>query len=418
MPKNNRNLLSGLSGIQKLLSFGIIGLLLILFSLMSALYIIQYKPSIAFYNVPALTQKSITDSVQSANNKQYKVITLDNTIPLSKQKKSFKKASYLFLTEDFDTINYLKTDKNVKTISTSFFTGYCSNFVEDTVARHGTAAELPLLYDFYQLDINFPAFEKTNLSTITYWNDLKKFLKEEENQFLSPFLFAGNDDVQLINLIGVITEAVNSSADLKNAQKELYEAFINNNLDLELSKLSQPESKEGLLYPAILELKNMISEGLLHTSTLNLSMEDFQFQLNNKMCAAAFLRLSDHRQISRSVIEDYTTIYCPEIQKADAGRDADRTFSAPKIAAVKLKNNRRADNVLVRLSNTNQTELCSYSGLAPVQRECQVPDHQADDVRYWLAASKGPVLPLAAALPSKEARTAAAIYFRNLLQQQ
>ena len=172
------------------------------------------------------------------------------------------------------------------------------------------------------------------------------------------------------------------------------------------------------IYPAIFELKNMISEGLLHTSTLNLSMEDFQFQLNNKMCAAAFLRLSDHRQISRSVIEDYTTIYCPEIQKADAGRDADRTFSAPKIAAVKLKNNRRADNVLVRLSNTNQTELCSYSGLAPVQRECQVPDHQADDVRYWLAASKGPVLPLAAALPSKEARTAAAIYFRNLLQQQ
>ena len=65
---------------------------------------------------------------------------------------------------------------------------------------------------------------------------------------------------------------------------------------------------------------------------------------------------------------------------------------------------RQRKDVLLNLVRTRQTELCTESGLAPVQKNCIVPDLQADDVRYWLAASNGPTLPLAAALPTTEAK--------------
>lgn len=66
------------------------------------------------------------------------------------------------------------------------------------------------------------------------------------------------------------------------------------------------------------------------------------------------------------------------------------------------KNNNCITDLAAAISNSKQELLCKETGLAPVQKNSQVPDHQADDVRYWLAASLGPATPLAGYLPDTQ----------------
>ena len=45
-----------------------------------------------------------------------------------------------------------------------------------------------------------------------------------------------------------------------------------------------------------------------------------------------------------------------------------------------------------------QGKLADDTGLVPVLANCHVPDHQADDIRYWIAATNAPLVPLGDAI--------------------
>ena len=75
--------------------------------------------------------------------------------------------------------------------------------------------------------------------------------------------------------------------------------------------------------------------------------------------------------------------------------------------------NKHIQTFVKNLSNSLQTELSIKTGLSPVQKNCQVPDHQADDVHYWIAASKGPLQPLTCAIPSYQIQNQVATYIKN-----
>ena len=142
------------------------------------------------------------------------------------------------------------------------------------------------------------------------------------------------------------------------------------------------------------------------------NLEENLYYLDNQICGIFFTKLSDHRKIDRQVINNYKSIYFPSTQITD-----NRKFCAYQYTAIVQTKNKHIQTLAQNLSNSLQKELSTKTGLAPVQKNCQVPDHQSDDVRYWLAASNGPVNPLSCAIPSKKAQKQTADFIRNQLSE-
>ena len=99
--------------------------------------------------------------------------------------------------------------------------------------------------------------------------------------------------------------------------------------------------------------------------------------------------------------------------------NVERTFSAPIIMAIPYSKNKIAMDSIKKLATVEYQERLSIkTGLAPVQKNCAIPDRQADDVRYWVAASEVPFVGLSeAAFTDAKTRKMFADILRMYLQQ-
>ncbi|MCR4736463.1 MAG: hypothetical protein K5829_15815 [Treponema sp.] len=398
--------------VQIFLIGGILFFILLIVASLGILAIKNNKASIAFYNIEASTQEAIL----SILNSDYKIITLDSSKTLSSQEKDFKNSTFLFAQLDYDIMEFCNTSSKVKALSTDYLNGMPSSIVASVPETKDKIKYLPLLYDFYQIDVNFQAFKtfskENSNQNIDYWDDYIDFLTFYSRQDRNPLIFEGKDPYTNLAIIGMLTEALSSKndaaadaysdfcEDLYSAFKKDYSTKDDSSNDFKnLSELLEKECAEGgLLSDAIKEFAQMINANIIPSGIFNFTNEELNFYLENKISLSAIYKLSNHRQLNRSIINNFSTIYCPS--KSDRSI---RKFEAPVICAIMLKKNEQSTKELADLSNNRQTQLSTKSGLAPVQKNCSVADIQADDVRYWLAASNGPLLPLYAALPSKEA---------------
>jgi hypothetical protein len=196
----------------------------------------------------------------------------------------------------------------------------------------------------------------------------------------------------------MISEALSSPTEYEVMTKNLYAAY-KNGLEALQTELENLLTSDSALKKAVDAVNYLISKKFISSTAITFSDDDIQFYVDNQLSLFYFTKLSKHRQIERTIINNYKSIYCP-----GATTTSTRKFSAPEIGVLCVKEKKYTKDVLLNLVRTRQTELCTESGLAPVQKNCIVPDLQADDVRYWLAASNGPTLPLAAALPTTEAK--------------
>ena len=117
-----------------------------------------------------------------------------------------------------------------------------------------------------------------------------------------------------------------------------------------------------------------------------MTYRDVRSFLQSNLSAAYFMSLSEHRKTSTEIISKYETQFVPSVNKSDR-----RNFCVPAILAVQLKKNKVAKHSIEQLASKYQQRLSNKTKLAPVQAKCEVPDHQADDVRFWVAASSEPV---------------------------
>ena len=109
--------------------------------------------------------------------------------------------------------------------------------------------------------------------------------------------------------------------------------------------------------------------------------------MENNMASVVVMSLADHRNIAHNAIEPFTSIYFPSDITPDS-----RHFVAPIFYAVPFTNNKKA---LLKMENLiaveTQETLTRATGLAPVLARCRTPDKQADDARYWVAATNTPL---------------------------
>lgn len=404
-----------MSKLKMFVIISIIVLLLIVAGALTAISVASYKPTVAFYNVSEKVQETLLKEIQDMpvgkKNKKlkYNVLVLDSTIPLSSQKQ-IKKAELLFATMDMDVQDFAKT-KKVVPLDKKLLEGMPSATRATALMNKDKLLAVPLLYDMYEIDVNRPAFNDSKVKRISIWNDLVSFLKETKKNDFQPMVLAGGNPDEALNFVGSMVEAVSGKDALVSAEEKIYAAFKTGNKN-QVIDVIEKLSKEGeVFYDAIKVIQEIYKDKCLNQSTFSFQTQDSLFYIENELCNTVFLKLSDHRKIDFSVINYYTSIYVPGTSASN-----DRGFLAPTICGLALKSKNEVTSTLNLLSSSRQSTLSLKTGLAPVQANCSTPDTQADDVRFWLAASTGPIMPLSGALPSEDMKKAAAEWFATQIR--
>ena len=399
---------------------GTVSIFLMISALISFIAIRNYKPSVAFYNIDSSAQQVILSML----DKEYKTVVLDESVPLSAQKNDFKNCSLIFAQTDYDVIDFCNSSSKVKTVPADFLSGMPSTVVEfvKTNSLNEKIHFVPLLFDFYQIDIDFAAYKEFSSQNsnrpLNYWDDFSDFLSFYAKFQKNPLVFYGKEPKNLLAITGILAEALPQNEDAPVLYEEfcsaLYRAFKTDDSNFNNVRQIMEEacSEQGFLYPAITELSKIVKNQSLQKNTFQLEQKELYFYLENGVSFSAFLKLSDHRKIDHKSIGKFSSIYFPS--RTDR---VSRKFASPCICAIPLKNNAKIKKQIELLSNNRQTELSTRTGLSPVQKNCSVADHQADDVRYWIAASDGPVFPLYAAVPSNQAQNlCASLILEHILQ--
>jgi len=416
MKKNEKKAKVKLTRLQKIFIFGSSGIVFIGAILILILSIASRRPQVAFYNIPEKTQevifKQLNERQRVRQEKAFEIIALDSSIPISLQEKALKKADLIIATNDYNTKSFFNTNKNIKPLPAEYVEGMPSATIQTLEVTNNTTKYLPVLYDFYEIDVNYSLFVEKETKNISLWSDLVNFAQSSKGSVPAPFLVIGAEDEKMINSFGMVIEALYGYEELQKIEDTIYSAFkkdlyLNSANNEVLSKtLSELTSGDNAFNNTALTFIKMQNSELLQNNYKAFVNQDFKFFMEEHLCAAAFTSLSEHRTVSHNALKSYKSIYTPGIVE-----NQDRKFLAPVIVAASC--NKKFNDYTKYLGETKQTELCTATGLAPVQKSCSVPDVQADDVRYWLAASAGPIMPLSAAVPSDKAKKVLAQYIRD-----
>lgn len=396
--------------------------LLILFSALILLVSISSKkPVAAFYGISERNQKQIVSVLQTTHTRKnkkslpFEIVSLDSSISLERALKKSKKADLLFIEGGLNK-NYAEklSEKKSGGISVSLLNGMTSSIKQLVEEKKQKIYSVPLLIDNYELDVNLEKFYASNIKQLNVLSDLEKLAKVTKSSTPSPIVFAGADDERLINFFGALIEAVSGSETLNSARtkisNKIAEGKVSQNDFYDL--LTGLTGSRGELNDTFKILKNWQNQGLLPKNITSITTKDITAFLQADLSTAAFMTLSDHREIERDIISNYSSVYYPAVQQ-----NIPRSFTSPVIFAVPLSKDKVSQKAVYKLSDELQTKLSAATGLAPVQANCPVPDVQADNVRYWVAASGTPVTPLAQSLfVSKQQQNSFAEALRSLLR--
>lgn len=360
---------------KKLFYIIIAAILLLLAVLISVITLVSVKPSVAFYHVDELVQNVLLKELNSSSTKKYKVIVLDEEIPLSEQTKTVSKANLLIALND----------KNVQE-----FTANSSKVVEPVV---------PVLYDFYLLDLNRKA-EKT--SAFSKLQDLQDFYfySSEITGKIPALQFAGGDPAEMLNTLGMFYEALHGWTAYEALLEDFYNAWKTENLE---DYFSYQVSESGSLYEVISLLKKYLDKEIFNRKCLGFNSDDLLFQIDNDQTLNVILKLSDHHRIAQS----NTNRFNPELCPAASNSSNKRKYVAAEICAISLKNSSGNKKALSAM-NEHQAELSTLTGLAPADAGCSTSDALTEEISYWRADSEGTLMPLSGALPSADAQRIAA----------
>lgn len=396
--------------------------LLILFAaLILIVSISSKKPVAAFYGISERNQKQIVSVLQTTHTRKnknslpFEIVSLDSSISLERVLKKSKQPDLLFIENGLNKDYAEKlSEKKSGGISVSLLNGMTSSIKQLVVEKKQKIYSVPLLIDNYELDVNLEKFYSSNIKQLNVLSDLEKLAKVTKSSTPSPIVFAGADDERLINFFGALIEAVSGSETLNSAKikisNKIAEGKVSQNDFYDL--LTGLTGSKGELNDTFKILKSWQNQGLLPKNITSITTKDITAFLQADLSTAAFMTLSDHREIDRDIISNYSSVYYPALQQ-----NVPRSFTSPVIFAVPLSKDKVSQKAVYKLSDELQTKLSAATGLAPVQANCPVPDVQADNVRYWVAASGTPVTPFAQSLfVSKQQQNSFAEALRSLLR--
>lgn len=271
---------------------------------------------------------------------------------------------------------------------------------------------VPILSNHFEIDVKTSLFEESKIGFVNVISDIEKLSGYSKNSVRFPILFAAENDDELINVYGALTEALCGIEEWQNAAEKIKSAgSAEKHSEMsELSLLAENIVNEGEpFYKANALLKKWIENGFLPKNISQIKSRDIKAFAQEKETCVIFMTLEEHRTYEKNTISEYSSIYFPATKT-----DSPRHFTAPEIMAVPMSKNKVSREAIKLLSNDFQKNLAFETGLSPVQTQCSVPDSQADDARYWIAASEKPLPALSdAAFLNSEQKSAFAKKLRE-----
>lgn len=396
-------------------------IILIFLLLFLILYFVSRKPVAAFYGIPESTQNGITAVLQQTHTRRnkrslpYEIVTLNDAVDLKTALKSAKKPDILFINNGLNADYAVSISAAKKTgFDTGILDGMTTSIKNSAPSAKGLITGVPLLIDNYEVDVQLESFTKSGVGSVTVWNDITKLAGKVRTNSVIPILFPAENDESLINLFGALVESTSGVHAWNSMVQKLIALSESGNTTFSaygelVNQMNQPD---GELFGAVSLIQSWKKDGLIPNNISQISFKDITAYMSANLTPIAFMTLSQHRTIEYKTISKFSSIYYPSVNS-----DAERYFTAPVILAVPLSKDKVAHNSVRLLSNSMQTQLCSRTGLAPVQANCSTPDKQSDDVRYWVAASNKPLPTLSdAAFTKKTERNAFASALRALLK--
>lgn len=347
--------------------------------------------TIAFYGVDDSTRLALQNYVQDwakEKNVKLKFSVLDDRKTLKSQALSVNNAALVF-TVSGHAVQFA-ADKSARKsgFSPDLLSAMTSSMKSSAVlnADGSLVKALPVLTDNFEISVNYSAFKNSGLAAITTWNDLEAFFRQQKTKLDAPLNFAGGDSSVLLDLLGALAEAFDGAVEYNRAAEMIKSAAEKKWNHLALAE-SLCGSYNAPLYSAAKKLSEWYKAGYLNRDCFNYTEKDIKAYMNARLSSTVFMPLNHHRRVDTNTIKFFSTIYLPS-----ANLPGSRAFTAPVVYAVPQKKNSKLALLAQYLTSVEgQEKLSRESGLAPVLSHCRTPDRQADDVRYWVAATNSPL---------------------------
>lgn len=368
----------------------------------------KLKPhtNVAFYGLNDMQKKAIiTELSEVTGNKGKKILynftELNDALPVAPQLKGKYDILFTLFGKNEEQVLAAtpeKKEEKVALASTILDGTTISVHQKAVITKSGNIAAVPLLLDHCEIDIDRSVLKQCGIKTIASWLDIEKFAVAAQKYIPQPVVFAGGDSDSFLGMMGALTESLSGKKAYDDAVAAIQQKLYNrdkkapeltvNDYDELIASLA--ESDDAPLHNAVQLLLRWQRLGLLHSEVFQMTNADVLAFMDAKIAAVTFMTLTEHRTVEHETIERYSSIYYPSERTATL-----RSFSAPVIAAIPRSTEKNTELTIAHLiAPSVQESLSRGCGLAPVQANCHVADHQADDVRYWIAATNAPLAPL------------------------
>ena len=363
--------------------------------------------TVAFYRIDGKQRQGITDVINKiAEEHKFSVVfnQYDSEKSLDSQLLLSKKPNLILTTGGFAVSSAVGSASKKAALSSDISGGMTSSMRSAIKQKDDKIFAVPFLSSHFEVDIDTQEFRDSSVKNINTWNDMEKFMLDQKKRKDSPFIFAGGEHDTFLDMIGAFAESLDGLSSYTQAAKILKE----NEKDFNAVKVAallcdEPDSP---LATTIKTLKNWYLRGLIHQGVFSFKSTDVDAFADSRLASILIMSLEDHRATSQKSISRFTSIYFPSEHGANS-----RVFTGKTYYAVPVKKSSKNQILLsALLSQTYQENLSRATGLAPVLAQCRTPDKQADDARYWIAATTAPLAGLSSEvyLTAEQKKTLAA----------
>ena len=259
--------------------------------------------------------------------------------------------------------------------------------------KGSSVTRLPVLLDSQEILFDQILLKTTKTKSLNSWQEIEKFASASGVE--RKIVFAGKDSRMLCGVLTMLTESISGKEAVEKIRLELLK---DGDIAEKVTRLS--DSPDAPLYAATHTLARWQKEGLLNQSVYSFENRDVQALMYARNAAVVFTTLTRHRAVDYTTISRYVSLPVFSDEKMafvpSFRRWEERALVSPYIVAVPLSQSKVLKDDLEKLTDPKAQEaLSKETGLAPVLANCRTPDLQADDLRYWVAATGEPLKSLA-----------------------
>ena len=369
---------------KKILVGAIAAFLLILLICGIALFAPSKKFTVAFYKISDKQRQGITEVLGTIAEEKgitmvFQQYNADKT--LESQLLFSKKPNIIITRSGFAVDAAVEKATSKATVPLTFSDGMTSSMRSAIKKNNERIAALPILSSHLEVDIDTTEFRSSNTKQINTWSDVEKFMREQKRRKDSPMVLAGGNSDFFLDFVGAFAESIDGVSSYREAA-----AIVKTEKNPAKAAVLLCDEPNSPLATTVRQLTSWYRQGLLHQGTFSLQMNDVEAFASSRLISVFSMSLEDHRAVSQNTISRYSSIYFPSEHNANA-----RIFTGTTVYAVPMTKSKNNEIVMGALINTQNQEILSRkTGIAPVLAQCRTPDKQADDARYWIAATAAP----------------------------